>query len=104
MRVGDLRQRKASPDRGLNDSRSHRPEHQGVFLCRRLQDAYWFADMPRGDATDIWAVHLDGVWLEADVGGGVDVGWALCPQPIPRSDIELRHADRGSGTRYRAPS
>jgi hypothetical protein len=78
------------------------PERAGVFLCRRLHDAYWFADMPHDDTTDIWAAHLHGAWLEADAGGGVDIGWALCPGPIPRSDIELRHADIGSGTRYRA--
>jgi hypothetical protein len=61
---------------------SHRPERDGVFLCRCWQDAYWFADMPRRDLTDIWAVRLDGVSLEADAGGGVDIDWALCPQPI----------------------
>ena len=81
-----------------------RPEREGVFLCRGLHDAYWFADMPRDDVSDVWAVRLIGVWLEAEAGGGVDLDWALCPQPIPRSDIELRHADIGSGTRYRAPS
>jgi hypothetical protein len=83
---------------------SLRPEREGVFVCRRLQGAYWFADMPRDDVTDIWAVRLDGVWLEADGGGGVDIDWALCPQPIPRADIELRQADIASGTRYRRSS
>jgi hypothetical protein len=83
---------------------SRRPEREGVFLCRRLHDAYWLADMPRDDVTDIWAVRLNGVWLEAEASGGVDLDWALCPQPIARSDIELRHPDIGSGTRDRASS
>jgi hypothetical protein len=83
---------------------SRRPERDGVFLCRRLQDAHWFADMPRDDVTDIWAARLDGVWLEAEAGGGVDLDWALCPRPIPRSDLELLNADIASGARYRASS
>jgi len=83
---------------------SRRPEREGVFVCRRLQDALWFADMARDDVTDIWAVHLDGVWLEADAGGGGDIDWALCRQPIPRRDIELRQADISSGERYRPSS
>jgi hypothetical protein len=78
---------------------SQHPERPGVFLCRSLQSAYWFATMPRQDLTDIWAARVEDVWLETDpsAGGGGDQDWMICPQPIASEHLELIKADIPSG-------
>jgi hypothetical protein len=74
---------------------SRRPERPGVFLCRSLQSAQWFATMPRYDLTDIWAARVDDVWLETDpsASGGGDQDWMICPQPIASARVELIKGD-----------
>jgi hypothetical protein len=69
---------------------SANPEREGVFLCRTLTDVVWFAGMVGSESVDIWAAQLEEVWLEADAGGGVDMGWAICHQPIPPDAVELQ--------------
>jgi hypothetical protein len=79
-------------------------EWPGVFLCSDLADAHWFARMGRRDVVDIWAVELDGVWLEGDPGadGGGGDNWMICPEPISPRQLRLVakdiSRDRGSGS------
>jgi hypothetical protein len=70
-------------------------EWPGVFLCADLEDAHWFAEMGRRDLVDIWAVELDGVWLEGAPGasGGGAGNWMICPQPIAPSSLRLVEKD-----------
>jgi hypothetical protein len=67
------------------------PEWDGVFLCEDLEGAEWFAGMGRGRRVDIWAVELNGVWLEGDPGasGGGGDYWMICPQPISPRQLRL---------------
>jgi hypothetical protein len=66
-------------------------EWPGVFLCADLEDADFFAGMGRRDLVDIWAVELDGFWLEGDpgAGGGGGDNWMICPEPIAPSRVRL---------------
>lgn len=70
-------------------------EWPGVFLCADLEDADSFAGMGRRDLVDIWAVELDGVWLEGDPGsaGGGGDNWMICPEPIAPSRLRLVEKD-----------
>jgi hypothetical protein len=79
---------------------SSEPEWPGVYLCQWLQDAHWFARMPRRDYTDIWAARLnDDVWLEGahDASGGGDDHWMICSEPIAADRLELIETDIPSG-------
>jgi hypothetical protein len=78
---------------------SRQPERPGVFLCRSLQSAYWFAALARHALTDIWVAHLDDIWLEGDpsASGGADENWMICPEPIASDRVELIEADIPSG-------
>jgi hypothetical protein len=79
-------------------------EWPGVFLCSDLEDAHWFAGMGRRGLVDIWAVELDGVWLEGDPGsnGGGGDNWMICPEPISPRRVRLVarniSPDRGPGS------
>jgi hypothetical protein len=79
---------------------SREPEWPGVFLCKTLQSAHWFARMPHRDYTDIWAARLnDDVWLEGahDASGGRDDDWMICPEPIAADRLALIETDIPSG-------
>ena len=65
------------------------PEEPAIFLARDLEEARWFAGMPRGrDPVDIWAVQPDGL----DLFESVD-GWVYCPTPIPADRLSLVETD-----------
>jgi hypothetical protein len=63
-----------------------------VFLCSDLEDARFFvrASERRG-AVDVWAVELDGQWLEGapDSDGGGGDNWMICPEPIAPNRLRL---------------
>jgi hypothetical protein len=72
---------------------SQGPETAGIFLCRELDSAEWFAGMCRDGAADIWTVRLNHVWLESAPSGGGDGDWMICPEPIPPSQITLQRTE-----------
>ncbi|HKN93622.1 MAG TPA: hypothetical protein VJU60_04755 [Thermoleophilaceae bacterium] len=63
------------------------PELPAVFLAESRDDADFFVDMARVPV-DIWAVRVDGLWLES----GPD-GWVLVASPIERGRINLVATD-----------
>jgi hypothetical protein len=71
------------------------PEWPGIFLCSDLEDAQWFARMPRNGYADVWAVRLDEAWLEGapDASGGGDDCWMICPEPIGATQVRLLERD-----------
>jgi hypothetical protein len=76
---------------------SAQAEWPGIYLCSSLEDARFFATMGtrRGRPVDVWAVRLDGQWLEgapeSDGGGGDN--WMICPEPISPKRIRLVEHD-----------
>jgi hypothetical protein len=74
---------------------SSEPEWPGVFLCKSLSSARWFARMPHNDFSDTWAARLHAVWLEGAhaASGGADDEWVICPEPIPPDRLELLETD-----------
>lgn len=65
------------------------PERQAVFLEAEGTGSF-FRSMTT-DATDVWAVNVDGLWLESapDASSGFDDGWSMCASPIPPSRLAL---------------
>lgn len=44
----------------------------------------------RGATGRVWAVDVNGLWLEGDPsGGGDDDGWMIVREPIPPSRLRL---------------
>jgi hypothetical protein len=65
------------------------PEEPAIFLARDLEEARWFAGMPRGrDRVDIWSVRPEGLDLFEVVEGFV-----YCPTPISADRLNLVEAD-----------
>jgi hypothetical protein len=63
------------------------PELPAIFLCEDREDAGFFVHMARVPV-DIWAVRVDGLWLES----GPD-GWQLVAAPIEPERISLVATD-----------
>jgi len=62
---------------------SREPELPAVFLCESLEEVGFFTQMSRLP-TDIWAVRVDGRWVES----GPD-GWIILPEPVPPERLRL---------------
>jgi hypothetical protein len=59
------------------------PELPAVFLCESRDETGFFTRMSRLPA-DIWAVRVDGLWVES----GPD-GWIILPEPVPPQRLRL---------------
>jgi len=80
---------------------SPEPELPGIFLCASRDDARFFVSMARSP-TDMWAVNVEGLWLEGDPGANGGDNWMLLPEPVGPADIKLIERDlppapRGGG-------
>jgi hypothetical protein len=62
---------------------SPKPELAAVFLCESREETDFFISMSRLPA-DIWAVRVDGFWVES----GPD-GWIILPEPVPPERLRL---------------
>ncbi len=62
---------------------SQEPELPAVFLCESLDEVGFFTQMSRLPA-DVWAVRVDGLWVES----GPD-GWIILPEPVPPERVRL---------------
>ena len=62
---------------------SREPELPAVFLCQSRDETGFFTQMSRLPA-DIWAVRVDGLWVES----GPD-GWMILPEPVPPERLRL---------------
>jgi hypothetical protein len=62
---------------------NHTPELDGVFLCETLEECRFFITMARVPV-DIWAVAVEGCWVE----NGPD-GWVVLPEPVPPERLRL---------------
>ena len=62
---------------------SREPELPAVFLCESREEIDFFTGMSRLPA-DIWAVRVDGLWVES----GPD-GWIILPEPVPPERLRL---------------
>ena len=62
---------------------SREPELPAVFLCESREDTGFFTEMSRLPA-DVWAVRVDGLWVET----GPD-GWIILPEPVPPERLRL---------------
>jgi len=59
------------------------PELEAVFLCESHEEIGFFTRMSRLPA-DVWAVRVDGLWVES----GPD-GWIIVPEPVPPGRLRL---------------
>ena len=62
---------------------SPKPELAAVFLCESRDEIGFFTSMSRLPA-DVWAVRVDGLWVES----GPD-GWIILPEPVPPERLRL---------------
>ena len=62
---------------------SREPELPAVFLCESREETGFFTGMSRLPA-DVWAVRVDGRWVE----NGPD-GWMILPEPVPPERLRL---------------
>jgi hypothetical protein len=62
---------------------SREPELPAVFLCESREETGFFTSMSRLPA-DLWAVRVDGLWVES----GPD-GWIILPEPVPPERLRL---------------
>ena len=62
---------------------SREPELPAVFLCESREDTGFFTAMSRLPA-DVWAVRVDGLWLETGPHG-----WIILPEPVPPERLRL---------------
>jgi hypothetical protein len=62
---------------------SPEPELAAVFLCESREEIGFFTQMSRLPA-DVWAVRVDGLWVES----GPD-GWLIVPEPVPPERLRL---------------
>jgi hypothetical protein len=75
---------------------SRAPEWPGIFLCATLEDVHFFVMIgARRGPVDIWAVELQGQWLEGarDSDGGGGDNWMICPSPIAPKRIRRVERD-----------
>ncbi len=70
---------------------SQEPELPAVFLCENLEETSFFTNMSRVP-TDVWAVRVDGCWLETG-----PQGWVILPEPVPADRVRLVATDIPSG-------
>ncbi len=75
----DWRQMGTAP--GVAGSRE--PELPVIFLSERRDEADFFTGMSRLPI-DLWAVRVDGLWVET----GPD-GWIILPEPVPPERLRL---------------
>ena len=73
---------------------SHKPELPAIFLCESREDVGFFTDMSQA-STDVWAVRVDGLWLEGDPGadGGGGSNWMIVTEPIGPDRLKLVDTD-----------
>jgi hypothetical protein len=62
---------------------SREPELPAVFLCESREEIDFFTRMSRLPA-DIWAVRVDGLWVENGPHG-----WMILPEPVPPERLRL---------------
>ena len=62
---------------------SREPELPAVFLCENRDEIGFFTQMSRLPA-DVWAVRVDGLWVET----GPD-GWIIVSEPVPPERLRL---------------
>jgi hypothetical protein len=70
---------------------SNGPELPAIFLCETLGEIPFFTGMSRV-ATDVWAVRVDGLWIES----GPD-GWVVVAEPIGIERLRLAETDIPAG-------
>lgn len=71
---------------------SREPELPGIFLCASLDEARFFTDMARRPS-DVWAVRVDGLWLEGDPGANGGDNWMIVPEPVGPERLWLAETD-----------
>jgi hypothetical protein len=62
---------------------SQRPELDAIFLCGTIAETKFFTDMARVPS-DVWAVDVEGLWLENG-----PTGWLIVSEPLPPGRIRL---------------
>lgn len=61
------------------------PERAGIFVCRDIQEARWFARFAeRRFSVDIWSIRSEGLMLEES-----EDGFLFCSRPIAPDRLEL---------------
>ena len=73
---------------GIAGSRG--PELAAIFLCESLDEAGFFTNMGRG-LSDVWAVNVEGLWVESGPHG-----WWIVPEPINPGRLRLAGIDIAS--------
>jgi hypothetical protein len=66
---------------------SREPELPAIFLCESLAETIFFTEMA-SVPTDVWAVHVNGLWIES----GPD-GWLILAEPVPPERLRLVETD-----------
>ncbi len=66
---------------------SRGPELPAIFLCETRGEIPFFSGMSRV-ATDVWAVRVDGFWVESGPHG-----WVIVADPIPVGRLRLVETD-----------
>ena len=62
---------------------SREPELPAVFLCENRDETGFFTQMSRLPA-DVWAVRVDGLWVETGPHG-----WIIVSEPVPPERLRL---------------
>jgi hypothetical protein len=62
---------------------SREPELSAVFLCENRDETGFFTQMSRLPA-DVWAVRVDGLWVETGPHG-----WIIVSEPVPPERLRL---------------
>lgn len=60
---------------------SHEPELHAIFLCESLAEIRFFTRMARS-ATDVWAVRVDGLWVENGPSGWTSIFDSIAPERL----------------------
>jgi hypothetical protein len=66
---------------------SQEPELPAIFLCESLAETTFFTEMA-SVPTDVWAVRVDGLWIES----GPD-GWLILAEPVLPERLRLVETD-----------
>ncbi len=66
---------------------SEEPELPAIFLCESLAETSFFTEMA-SVPTDVWAVRVDGLWVET----GPD-GWLILAEPVLPERLRLVETD-----------
>jgi hypothetical protein len=77
--------RRMTATRGIAGSQE--PELPAIFLCESLTETSFFAEMA-SVPTDVWAVRVDGLWVES----GPD-GWLMLAEPVLPDRLRLVETD-----------